>query len=195
MAAIVESARWCTEEIRALINIWGNLDVQEKFDGTVLDSEVYKNISEELKKLGYARTVSQIRSNVKQLKRDYRLQIDKLNLSGSAGAIKFKFFLEMDRILSSKDSTCPSEILETEISGFNLSIFEIEPVTPSNSRCQQEIFLETPSRQAAAGKVRRKKKPIQEIVEECMGKHVNKFLQLEKKWRRSSFKLKKKNWN
>ncbi|GFR14926.1 hypothetical protein TNCT_629741, partial [Trichonephila clavata] len=57
---------------------------------------------------------------------------------------------------------------------------EIEPVTPSNSRCQQEIFLETPSRQAAAGKVRRKKKPIQEIVEECMGKHVNKFLQLEK---------------
>ncbi|GFQ92620.1 zinc finger protein with KRAB and SCAN domains 2 [Trichonephila clavata] len=121
MAAVVECARWCTEEIRALINIWGNLDVQQKFDGTVRDSEVYKNISEELKKLGYARTVPQIRSKVKQLKRDYRLQKDKLNLSGSAGAIKFKFFLEMDRILSSKDTTCPSEILETEISGFNLS--------------------------------------------------------------------------
>ncbi|GFR29102.1 zinc finger protein with KRAB and SCAN domains 2 [Trichonephila clavata] len=174
MAAVVECARWCTEEIRALINIWGNLDVQKKFDGTVRDSEVYKNISEELKKLGYARTVSQIRSKVKQMKRDYRLQKDKLNLSGSAGAIKFKFFLEMDRILSSKDCTCPSEILETEISGFNLSntwnledrMFEdtpeeekhitelenseVEPVTPSNSRCQQEIFLETPSRQAEA---------------------------------------------
>ncbi|GFQ90440.1 zinc finger protein with KRAB and SCAN domains 2 [Trichonephila clavata] len=87
-----QCARWLTKEIRALINIWGNQDVQQKFDVTVRDSEVYRNISEELKKFGYARTVSQIRSKVKQLKRDYRLQKDKLNRSGSAGAIKLKFF-------------------------------------------------------------------------------------------------------
>ncbi|GFW17447.1 hypothetical protein TNCV_3240771 [Trichonephila clavipes] len=61
---------------------------------------------------------------------DYRFQKDKLNRSGSSGAVKFKFFLEMDKILSSKDSTSPSEILETDILALNLSRLEIELVIP-----------------------------------------------------------------
>ncbi|GFS51342.1 zinc finger protein with KRAB and SCAN domains 2 [Trichonephila clavipes] len=121
MAAVLDCARWTTEEVLALINIWGDQSTQQQFDGTVRDSEVYKKICEELRKNGYARTVPQIRSKIKQLKRDYRFQKDKLNHSGSSGAVKFKFFLELDKILSSKDSTSPSEILETDISALNLS--------------------------------------------------------------------------
>ncbi|GFS49875.1 metabotropic glutamate receptor 8 [Trichonephila clavipes] len=68
-----------------------------------------------------------------------------------SGAVKIKFFLEMDRILSSKDSMSPSEILETDIAALNLSRNSeaennnnLEPdAIASGSNCQQE----TPSRQ------------------------------------------------
>ncbi|GFT21714.1 hypothetical protein TNCV_2969691 [Trichonephila clavipes] len=44
MVAFTDCARWSTEEIRALINIWGNQEMQPKFDGTAQNSEVYKKI-------------------------------------------------------------------------------------------------------------------------------------------------------
>ncbi|GFY67025.1 hypothetical protein TNIN_303331 [Trichonephila inaurata madagascariensis] len=123
----------------------------------------------------------------------------------------------MDSILSSKESTCPSEILETDISGLNLSHTwnledkmlkempdvessftelensevetnnSLEPdARASSSSCEQE----TSSRQAA-NKGKKKKKPIKEILEDCMNVHVEKFLKFEKKWKRSFFTLKK----
>ncbi|GFU71530.1 hypothetical protein TNCV_4310261 [Trichonephila clavipes] len=57
-------ARWTTEEVSALINIWGDQSIQQQFDGTVRDSEVYKKICEKLRKNGYARTFPQIRSKL-----------------------------------------------------------------------------------------------------------------------------------
>ncbi|GFT66170.1 hypothetical protein TNCV_650211 [Trichonephila clavipes] len=68
MAAVIDCARWSTEEIRALINIWENQEMQQKFDGTVRDSEVYKKDCDGLKKIGYARTIPQICSKIKALK-------------------------------------------------------------------------------------------------------------------------------
>ncbi|GFS31288.1 hypothetical protein TNIN_134871 [Trichonephila inaurata madagascariensis] len=112
----------------------------------------------------------------------------------------------MDSILSSKESTCPSEILETDISGLNLShtwnledkmLEEMPDVKSSfteleNSEAETNNSLEpdarassssceqeTSSRQAA-NKGKKKKKPISEVLEDRMNVHVEKFLKFER---------------
>ncbi len=58
---------WDSEATRALINIWGQTDVQSK-----LDSVKRKQVARDLQDLGYHWTWEQCRTKIKNLTQKYR---------------------------------------------------------------------------------------------------------------------------
>lgn len=89
---------WSTEDIKCLLQVWGEGSIQAQFDGVVRNDEIYRTIGEELKKVGIIRDVKQIREKIKKLKQQYRVAKDNNNRSG-AGRAKFQWFDTMDEIL------------------------------------------------------------------------------------------------
>ena len=66
------AAGWTPEETRALINCWGEANVQQQLDSVRRNRDIYEGISSELAKLGYSKTWKQCRCKVKNLTQRYR---------------------------------------------------------------------------------------------------------------------------
>ena len=60
---------WSDEEVRALIAIWGEANVQEELDGAVRNKVVYQDISRKLQEQGYNREWEQCKTKIKKFKR------------------------------------------------------------------------------------------------------------------------------
>uniref|UniRef100_A0A8C9F617 Myb/SANT-like DNA-binding domain-containing protein n=1 Tax=Pavo cristatus TaxID=9049 RepID=A0A8C9F617_PAVCR len=84
---------------RALLEIWGEADVQSALDGNFRNSHVYRDVACRLAELGFERTPEQCRIRIKGLKRQYYQARDGLKKNGHARKI-CKYYDEMDRILS-----------------------------------------------------------------------------------------------
>lgn len=95
---------WSDAETRALLNIWGEHDVQTALDGNFRNSHVYRDVAGRLGDMGYDRTPDQCRVRVKSLKRQY-FQAQKAAKKNSHYHKMFKFFEEMERILSNRPPT------------------------------------------------------------------------------------------
>uniref|UniRef100_A0A3B1IZS5 Myb/SANT-like DNA-binding domain-containing protein n=1 Tax=Astyanax mexicanus TaxID=7994 RepID=A0A3B1IZS5_ASTMX len=95
---------WSDAETRALLNIWGEHDVQTALDGNFRNSHVYRDVAGRLSDMGYDRTPDQCRVRVKSLKRQY-FQAQKAAKKNSHYHKMFKFFEEMERILSNRPPT------------------------------------------------------------------------------------------
>ena len=71
MASIVSGNRgacWSDLEMRALIAIWEESDIQVKLDGAVRNKVVYEQISRKRREQGYNRDTDQCRYKVKIVK-------------------------------------------------------------------------------------------------------------------------------
>lgn len=68
---------WSDEETFALIEIWGDEDVQRALRGFVHNGHVYAEISERMQDLGYSKTSEQCRWKVKSLRNNFRQCYDK----------------------------------------------------------------------------------------------------------------------
>lgn len=91
---------WSDAETRALLNIYGEHDVQTALDGNFRNSHVYRDISGRLGHMGYDRTPDQCRVRVKSLKRQYFLAKKAAQKNGQYPKM-FRFYDDMERILSS----------------------------------------------------------------------------------------------
>ncbi|XP_062982201.1 ATP-dependent (S)-NAD(P)H-hydrate dehydratase isoform X1 [Elgaria multicarinata webbii] len=90
---------WSDLETRALLEIWGEEDVQSALDGNFRNSHVYRDVACRLAELGFERTPEQCRIRIKGLKRQYYQAREGLKKNGHARKI-CKYYDEMDRILS-----------------------------------------------------------------------------------------------
>uniref|UniRef100_A0A8D2L5K2 ATP-dependent (S)-NAD(P)H-hydrate dehydratase n=1 Tax=Varanus komodoensis TaxID=61221 RepID=A0A8D2L5K2_VARKO len=90
---------WSDLETRALLEIWGEADVQSALDGNFRNSHVYRDVACRLAELGFERTPEQCRIRIKGLKRQYYQAREGLKKNGHARKI-CKYYDEMDRILS-----------------------------------------------------------------------------------------------
>lgn len=63
---------WSDGEILALIEIWGEEDVQRALRGSVHNGYVYAEISERMQDLGFSKTSEQCRWKVKSLRNNFR---------------------------------------------------------------------------------------------------------------------------
>lgn len=63
---------WSDEETLALIEVWGDEDVQRALRGFIHNGHVYADISERMRDLGYSKSSDQCRWKVKSLRNNFR---------------------------------------------------------------------------------------------------------------------------
>ena len=103
---------WSDEEVKALIAIWGEANVQEELDGAVRNKVVYQDISRKLQEQGYNREWEQCKTKIKNLKKEYR-QVKDYNGETGRGRKTCKFFKELDSILGHRPASIPAALLDT----------------------------------------------------------------------------------
>ena len=89
---------WSPSDIRALLAVWAEDDVQGKIDGVCRNEDVMRHISAELVRLGIQRTTAQIREKLKKLRAQYKA-VKVHNGRSGANAKKFPYFDMMDAVL------------------------------------------------------------------------------------------------
>ncbi|XP_053561445.1 ATP-dependent (S)-NAD(P)H-hydrate dehydratase [Bombina bombina] len=98
---------WSDMETRALLDIWGEADVQSALDGNFRNSHVYRDVAGRLSDLGFERTPEQCRIRIKGLKRQYYQAREGFKKNGHARKI-CRYYDEMDRILSNRPAPASS---------------------------------------------------------------------------------------
>ncbi|XP_028256520.1 uncharacterized protein LOC114432607 isoform X2 [Parambassis ranga] len=87
---------WSDEETLALIDIWGDEDVQKALRGVVHNGHVYADISERMQDLGFSKTSEQCRWKVKSLRINFRQCYDRKKCGKKA---EYKFYSQLEQIL------------------------------------------------------------------------------------------------
>ncbi|XP_041833750.1 uncharacterized protein zgc:113263 isoform X2 [Melanotaenia boesemani] len=90
------TSSWSDEETLALIDIWGEEDVQKALRGFVHNGHVYAEISERMQDLGFSKTSEQCRWKVKSLRINFRQCYDRKKCGRK---VDYKFYHQLEQIL------------------------------------------------------------------------------------------------
>ncbi|XP_041572019.2 bifunctional phosphoribosylaminoimidazole carboxylase/phosphoribosylaminoimidazole succinocarboxamide synthetase isoform X5 [Taeniopygia guttata] len=88
---------WTVNEVRALIRIWSDKNIQQQLEGTVRNKRIFEEVAARLQKFGIERDWKQCRTKYKNLKHEYK-SVKSAQDSGSTSK-SMKFFNELDAIL------------------------------------------------------------------------------------------------
>ncbi|KAI1885337.1 hypothetical protein AGOR_G00219100 [Albula goreensis] len=116
MLANTRGFLWSDLETRALLDIWGEQDVQTALDGNFRNSHVYRDVACRLGEMGFERTPEQCRIRVKSLKRQYYQAKEGTKKNGQYHKI-CKFYDEMERILSNRPHIDPQDMIDNAAIG------------------------------------------------------------------------------
>ena len=103
---------WTDDEIRALLQVWGDEKIQEELDGAKRNKPVFISIAQKMQEEGYNRDWQQCKAKIKNLKGLYRAAKDHNGGTGR-GRKTCKFFNELDEILGCRPASVPSTLLES----------------------------------------------------------------------------------
>ena len=103
---------WSDNEVRALISIWGEDNIQEELDGAVRNQVIFNNIATKMRERGYERDWQQCRTKIKNLKKEYRQTKDHNGQTGRGRKV-CKFYRELDNILGHRPASVPAVLLDT----------------------------------------------------------------------------------
>ncbi|KAI3368219.1 hypothetical protein L3Q82_007946 [Scortum barcoo] len=90
--------RWRNDEVRALLSIYGEEDIQREFERSTRNNWVYLKISDRLRELNIIHTGKQCRDKLKKLKQDYR-RIKNHNVRNGSNCWTSKWFDRLDAVL------------------------------------------------------------------------------------------------
>nr|XP_043878147.1 uncharacterized protein zgc:113263 isoform X2 [Solea senegalensis] len=90
------SSTWSDEETLALIDIWGEEDVQRALKGFIHNGHVYAEISERMQDLGFTKTSEQCRCKVKALRNNFRQCYDKKKRGKK---VYYRFYNKLEEFL------------------------------------------------------------------------------------------------
>ena len=93
---------WSDKETLELLAAWGTEEIQKKLQGTHKNTDIYKRVSEMMKKKGIRRHRTQCRTKFKHLKTTYKKHKDNLSRSGAGRCKSPKFFDMMDSFLGDR---------------------------------------------------------------------------------------------
>ncbi|XP_071358596.1 uncharacterized protein [Trachinotus anak] len=99
------TSTWSDEETLALIDIWGEEDVQRALRGSVHNGHVYADISERMHDLGYSKSSEQCRWKVKSLRNNFRQCYDRKKCGRR---VDYKFYNQLEQILG-QEAVCLDE--------------------------------------------------------------------------------------
>ena len=103
---------WSDNEVRALVSIWGEDNIQEELDGAVRNQVIFNNIATKMREKGYERNWQQCRTKIKNLKKEYRQTKDHNGQTGRGRKV-CKFYRELDSILGHRPASVPAVLLDT----------------------------------------------------------------------------------
>ncbi|XP_063013295.1 LOW QUALITY PROTEIN: uncharacterized protein LOC134418647 [Melospiza melodia melodia] len=105
---------WTVNEVRALIRIWSDKNIQQQLEGTVRNKRIFEQVAARLQKFGIDRDWKQCRTKYKNLKHEYK-SVKTAQDSGSTSK-SMKFFNELDAILGhcTMEQTSKSDNDESE---------------------------------------------------------------------------------
>ena len=112
-------AAWSDAEVKALIGVWAEGDIQKEFDGTVRNKEIYKKLATDLQEQGYDRDWEQCKSKIKNLKTEYRTAKDNNNETGK-GRKTFKYYDDLDKVLGHRPASRPPVVLDASAGGLTV---------------------------------------------------------------------------
>lgn len=88
---------WTVNEVRALIRIWSDKNIQQQLEGTVRNKRIFEQVAARLQKFGIDRDWKQCRTKYKNLKHEYK-SVKNAQDSGNVNKSMI-FFNELDAIL------------------------------------------------------------------------------------------------
>ncbi|XP_069487710.1 bifunctional phosphoribosylaminoimidazole carboxylase/phosphoribosylaminoimidazole succinocarboxamide synthetase isoform X6 [Ambystoma mexicanum] len=91
---------WTVEEVRALVHVWSDKNIQRQLEGTVRNKGIFEQIAVLLQEFGVDRDWKQCRTKYKNLKHEFKMA-KKGQLSGNPSKI-MRFFEELETILGPK---------------------------------------------------------------------------------------------
>ncbi|XP_041126148.1 uncharacterized protein LOC121326752 [Polyodon spathula] len=95
--AIEGGKHWTDDEVRALLHIWSDSNIQTQLEGAVRNKSIFEEIAHKLQKFGIDRDWKQCRTKYKNLKYEYKTV---RSAQGSGNTCKsMKFFSELGAIL------------------------------------------------------------------------------------------------
>ncbi|XP_071288422.1 bifunctional phosphoribosylaminoimidazole carboxylase/phosphoribosylaminoimidazole succinocarboxamide synthetase isoform X4 [Agelaius tricolor] len=86
---------WTVNEVRALIRIWSDKNIQQQLEGTVRNKRIFEQVAARLQKFGIDRDWKQCRTKYKNLKHEYK----SVKSAQGSTSKSMKFFNELDAIL------------------------------------------------------------------------------------------------
>uniref|UniRef100_A0A7N4NYB4 Bifunctional phosphoribosylaminoimidazole carboxylase/phosphoribosylaminoimidazole succinocarboxamide synthetase n=2 Tax=Sarcophilus harrisii TaxID=9305 RepID=A0A7N4NYB4_SARHA len=87
---------WTINEVKALIDIWSDKNIQKQLEGTMRNKRIFEQIAAKLQKFGIDRDWKQCRTKYKNLKHEYKIVKNCQDLGTTKS---MKFFTELDAIL------------------------------------------------------------------------------------------------
>ena len=112
LGLIVIEMSFVDEEVKFLIRVWGEEEVQGQLEGCKRNRQVHEGIARRMREREYEKTADQCRIKMKKLKGDYRKVKDKNGETGR-GKKTCKFFEDLDKVLGHRPATCPPILLES----------------------------------------------------------------------------------
>uniref|UniRef100_A0A1X7UP62 Myb/SANT-like DNA-binding domain-containing protein n=1 Tax=Amphimedon queenslandica TaxID=400682 RepID=A0A1X7UP62_AMPQE len=103
---------WTEVETCALIDVWGDADVQHQLDSVSRNRHIYEKISTDLNNLGYHKTWQQCKTKVKNLTQRYRKLRDGHCVTGT-GRSEWHLYDKIDAILGTRVSSDPPLVLDS----------------------------------------------------------------------------------
>ncbi|XP_053113291.1 bifunctional phosphoribosylaminoimidazole carboxylase/phosphoribosylaminoimidazole succinocarboxamide synthetase isoform X2 [Hemicordylus capensis] len=136
---------WCDNEVRALINIWADEEIQQMLEGATRNKEIFEEIARRLVKVGIDRDWKQCRTKYKNLKYEYRALQKENDQLGNAKR-RMRFYDEIDCILRSQPlETVTEAVTDTIPLSVKRKAPEDEPTpvqckksTPENAAIQSQ---------------------------------------------------------
>ena len=106
------AACWSEDEVKALIAIWGESNIQEELDGATRNKVVFQEIASKMNEKNFSRDWIQCRTKIKNLKKMYREVKDHNSFTGR-GRKTCKFYNELDEIIGHRPASVPTVLLDS----------------------------------------------------------------------------------
>ena len=103
---------WEDSEVLCLLEVWGDQEIQNQFEGSTRNKKIFEVISARLAERDVVRTADQCREKVKKLRWEYKQIRDHNNVSGR-NRKTIRFLPQLDAILGHRPSTQPKSVIES----------------------------------------------------------------------------------
>jgi hypothetical protein len=112
-----QSARnWSDDETDTLIDVWASGAVLSIFDGQDKNGKAYEYIAKQMQELGFNRSLVQVQTKVKSLRKSFHHAKDAVGKSGAGPDEATRICPQYSRLhsfLGTKPLVCPSDLLRT----------------------------------------------------------------------------------